>query len=40
MRRRLHALLSHCLANQNAKVYEDAMAPGMVGPFVERLQRA
>lgn len=40
MRRRLHALLSHCLANQNAKVDEYAMAPGMVRPFVERLQRA
>lgn len=39
MPRRLHALLSHCLANQNAKVDEYALAPGMMRPFIERLQQ-
>lgn len=38
MPRRLHALLSHCLANQNAKVDEYALAPGVVRPFIELLQ--
>lgn len=39
MARRLHALLSHCLANQNAKVDEYALAPGVIRPVIERLQQ-
>jgi predicted secreted protein len=33
------ALLSHCLANQNAKVGEYAILPGVVSPIVSLLQR-
>lgn len=33
------ALLSHCLANQNAKVDEYALYPGMVSPVVSLLRR-
>jgi predicted secreted protein len=32
------ALLSHCLANQNAKVDEYALCPGMVAPVVAMLK--
>lgn len=37
---RRHALLSHCLANQNAKVDEYALAPGAIRPFLDRLRAA
>lgn len=33
-----HALLSHCLANQNAKVDEYALAPGGVRPVLNLLR--
>jgi len=33
------ALLSHCLANQNAKVDEYALFPGVVSPIVQLLRR-
>jgi len=33
------ALLSHCLANQNAKVAEYALFPGVVSPIVDVLRR-
>jgi predicted secreted protein len=37
---RRHALLSNCLANQNAKVDEYALCPGVVTPFLDLLRRA
>ncbi|MGE0237212.1 MAG: hypothetical protein AB7F09_28090 [Parvibaculaceae bacterium] len=39
-RSRRHALLSNCIANQNAKVDEYALCPGAITPFMDLLRRA
>lgn len=38
MSRRRIALLSHCIANQNAKVAEYALCPGAVSPLLDLLR--